>query len=178
MKWILYVMLFSTPAANVTHKEDKECLKNQEVWQIEQIMKCRPKFETKRIWSLHATSQFEYKEFESCVRTQDQLMANTNVASTMTMRTWCFCEAENLECPTDELAYRLATTYRICEKQGIRDCRTNAAATIKTYNEEEAKKVFRPQGGPTLAPGVPGLPQLPPTPPGRNSSSIRLYPPP
>ncbi|MGY3617741.1 hypothetical protein [Bradyrhizobium sp. USDA 10063] len=177
MKWILYVMLFSTPAANVTHKDDKECLKNKEVWQIEQILKCRPAFEAKRIWSLQATSQFEYKEFESCVRTQDQLMADTNVASTMTVRTWCFCEAENLGCPTDQLALRLAATYRLCEKDKIRDCRTRADATIKKYNEEEAEKIFRPLGRPPSPPDD-STPLPPPPPTGRNSSSIRLYPPP
>jgi len=173
MKWILYVMLFSTPAATVTNNAEKSCLKHQDVKEIEQILVCRPKFEAKRIWSLQATSQFEYKEFESCVRTQDQLMADTNVASTMTMRTWCFCEAANQDCPPDDLAYRLANTYRDCERKGILDCRANATAATTKYNEEQAKK-GRPQGGPTPAPFDP----TPPPPLGRNSSSIRLYPPP
>ncbi len=167
MKWILYLMLFSTPAANVTGKHDKTCLLHKDLKEIRDILKCRPLFEKGRIWSLQTTSKFNYSSFESCVRTQDQLMADTNVASTMTLRTWCFCEADNDKCPPDALIKLLAATYRNCEARGIVDCEPEVTKTTKDFNDRADAEVAAHH-------------QLvrPPETMGRGSSSIRLYPPP
>jgi len=150
MKWILYVMLFSTPAANVTNKADKACLMFDKVTEIKQILQCRPKFESRRIWSLQTTSQMEFAQFETCLRTQDELMASSNVASTMTQRTWCFCEDVDKKCPSDEQLDSIVQRLRTCESEGTPNCRAEASATM----------------GRLL------------TQPGQNASSIRLYPPP
>jgi len=150
VKWILYIMLFSTPAANVTNHDDITCLKKQDPKDIKEILNCRPKFETKHVWSLQGTSQIEFALFESCVRMQDLLFANTNVASTMTLRAWCFCEAANgQKCPTDAKLREAANAIRDCEKEQTPTCRQNNSNQIQN---------FVGQGE-------------------QNSSSIRLYPP-
>ncbi|MBS0270997.1 MAG: hypothetical protein JSS54_18745, partial [Proteobacteria bacterium] len=99
MKWTLYLMLFTAPAANVTDPAEQQCLSYQTVRNIDDIFKCRPDFESKRIWSLQSTSQFDVSTLEACVERQDQLIASSNIASTMTLRSWCFCDAEKDECP-------------------------------------------------------------------------------
>ncbi len=164
MKWILYIMLFTAPAVNIKGA-DQTCLAHRDVSEINDILKCRPIFEGKHIWSLQSTSQLEFSTFESCVRTQDKLIANSNVASTMTLRTWCFCEVmkdEKDKCPTEPLAAAIAAAYRECEKRDTVDCQPKVSEAIKEFNERA-----RP-AGPSLAP---------PPPTTSNSSSIRLYPP-
>ncbi|MEA2886079.1 MAG: hypothetical protein QOD11_439 [Bradyrhizobium sp.] len=151
MKWILYLMLFSTPAANVTEKVDKMCLKHDKVTEIKQILQCRPKFESRRVWSLQTTSQMEFAQFDSCLRTQDELMASSNVASTMTLRTWCFCEDPNNKCPSDADLSETVTTLRNCESRGESSCRAEASNKIQSLTQQPQK--------------------------GQNASSIRLYPP-
>ena len=149
------MMLFTTPAANVTNKAEQKCLAQKEVSQIASISECRPKFEGKRLWSLQATSQLDLSTLESCVKHQDQLIANSNVASTMTLRTWCFCDSDKGQCPTDELAAQLAAAVRSCE---IRPSGTEC---------QKAQRAPNALIGPEAAP-----------PAGRqNSTSIRLYPP-
>ena len=119
MKWILYIMLFTTPAANVTNKDDKACLALSDVSKIEEISKCRPNFEGRHVWSLQSTSQLSFARFETCLRAQDELVASSNVAATMTMRTWCFCEAENDRCPTAaELGKRVAAVRNQAPRMG------------------------------------------------------------
>jgi hypothetical protein len=149
MKWILYMMLFTTPAANVTNKDDATCLKMSTVDKINQISVCRPLFEAKRVWSLQTTSQVEFALYDSCVRAQDLLVANSNVASTMTLRTWCICEAENGKCPTNAQLHEIATSIRECEKNDSAECQVNTSKKIQNFTAEK----------------------------GQNSSSIRLYPP-
>jgi hypothetical protein len=150
MKWILYLMLFTTPAANVTKKAEIDCLAQETVSQIEDISQCRPNFEGKRVWSLQTTSQLEFSTLESCVRHQDQLIVDSNVASTMTLRTWCFCDSDKGECPTDKDAAHAAAKVRICEidPKG-KPCR-DALNEPKSFIGNA----------------------------GQNASSIRLYPPP
>jgi hypothetical protein len=154
MKWILYMMLFTTPAANVTNKAEIACLAQDKVNQIASIFECRPKFEGKRVWSLQSTSQLDFSTLESCVKHQDQLIANSNVASTMTLRTWCFCDSDKARCPTDELATKTAAAVRSCEIQ---------PSGIACQN---AQKKPNNLIGPEAAPAG-----------GQNSTSIRLYPP-
>jgi hypothetical protein len=151
MKWILYIMLFSTPAANVTNGADKTCFKYDKTTEIKQILACRPKFETKRVWSLQTTSQTEFALFDSCLGTQDELMASSNVASTMTIRTWCFCEDVNNKCPTKADLVDTVAALRDCESKGGSNCRAEASRKVESF----------------IARQTPGL----------NASSIRLYPP-
>ncbi|UQR61649.1 hypothetical protein LRP30_33235 [Bradyrhizobium sp. C-145] len=155
MKWILYMMLFTTPAANVTNKAEKECLSHSDVKQLATIVKCRPEYEGKHIWSLQSASQLEFSNFQGCVATQNKLIANSNVASTMTLRTWCFCDSDKNECPTDEEA--------VATIRGIRSC--ELSPTGQTC--EDARKTFNNFVGQSQAPGK-----------GQNSTSIQLYPPP
>jgi hypothetical protein len=150
MKWILYIMLFSTPAANVTNKADQACFMHDKVTEIKQILECRPKFESKRVWSLQTTSQMNFTLFDSCLRTQDELMASSNVASTMTLRTWCFCEDVNNKCPTDAQLATTVTTLRDCESKGESSCRADVSKKIESFAKQ---------------------------PQGQNASSVRLYPP-
>jgi hypothetical protein len=149
MKWILYIMLFSTPAANVTNKADMSCLKMKDVRQIKSIGECRPKFESKRVWSLQGTSQVEFGLYESCIRLQDELVASSNVASTMTLRTWCFCEADNGKCPTKQQLGEALQRIRACEENDTPDCQADNSKQIQDFVKQK----------------------------GQNSSSIRLYPP-
>jgi len=113
-------------------------------------MECRPKFEKSRLWSLQGTSQVEFSLFESCLRMQDQLVANSNVASTMTLRTWYFRESEDSKCPDEKELSAVATDVRACEKNATENCRT-----------KNSKRIL-------------GLPERP----GQNSTGLRLYPPP
>lgn len=155
MKWILYMMLFTTPAANVTDKTEKECLSQSDVSHLASIFKCRPAYEGKRIWSLQSTSQLEFSNLQSCVKTQNQLIANSNVASTMTLRTWCFCDFNNGECPTDSEARDAVGDIRSCQLSPTGQTCQDARKKTKNFVGEEA------------AAGV-----------GQNSTSIQLYPPP
>jgi hypothetical protein len=153
MKWILYIMLFTTPAANVTSNADKACLAHSDVSRLESIFKCRPDYEGKHIWSLQSTSQLEFSSLQSCVKTQNKLIANSNVASTMTLRTWCFCDSDKGECPTDDDADKAITQ--------IKDCEANPAGPACQAARKSTKSFVGPD------PSA-----------GQNSTSIQLYPPP
>lgn len=153
MKWILYLMLFSTPAANVTDAKEKACLKLDSPVKIKKILDCRPEFESKRVWSLQTTSQMEFAQFETCLLTQDQVMASSNVASTMTLRSWCFCDDVNNKCPKESDLIEIVNELRQCESQGAQNCRATASAKIQGILPDGKSK------------------------PGQNASSIRLYPP-
>jgi hypothetical protein len=155
MKWILFIMLFITPAANVTKKQDKVCLMKSDVSHIEDILECRPKFESERIWSLQTTSQMELESFQSCVRKQDTLLANANVASTMTMRSWCFCESSGASsCPNLQALAGLLKEVRNCEKNASENCQAKISGEEKGFVTEKNE-----------------------IPKGQTSSEIRLYPP-
>jgi hypothetical protein len=153
MKWILYLMLFTTPAANVTSKTEQTCLSHDDVSQLASIFDCRPKYEGKHIWGLQSTSQLEFSNLQSCVKTQDHLIANSNVASTMTLRTWCFCDSDKGECPTDKRAAESVDAIRSCEKNPKDSKCDDVQKTVKTFGVDPAT------GG------------------GQNSTSIRMYPP-
>ncbi|MGO9360096.1 MAG: hypothetical protein ACLP1D_20915 [Xanthobacteraceae bacterium] len=156
MKWILYIMLFSTPAATVTNKDDIDCLKMKSVADIAKIGQCRSKFEQKHVWSLQTSSHLEFSLFESCVRTQDKLIAESNVASTMTLRTWCLCEADkDGKCPPSDHLRDAAAQIRNCEAKEATAAKE--APSCQDDNASHMKSLIVP-GGP-------------------NSSSIRLYPP-
>lgn len=150
MKWILYLMLFTTPAANVT-KAEQTCFSYDDVSKLESIFDCRQKYEGKHVWALQSSSQLEFSTLESCVKHQDQLMANSNVASTMTLRSWCFCDSDKQECPTDADVRDKTEIIRSCEinPQGAL-CKKAEVKSLVGRTEPEK---------------------------GQNSSSIRLYPP-
>lgn len=85
MKWILYIMLFVTPAANLTSAEKKD----------------RSVFESHRLWTFQNASTMEFSSFDACYSAQDAIVksvTDVNVA-TMTLRTWCFCDAKDALCP-------------------------------------------------------------------------------
>src|SRR5579863_8642842 len=117
MKFILYLMLFSTPAATITDKADKICLQRQTMKEINEIVTCRPKFEAHHVWSLQTASQMEFSQFQSCFGTLDQLMVDSNVASTMTLRAWCLCDDPDKKCPSETKMEALLGDLRVCEKE-------------------------------------------------------------
>jgi hypothetical protein len=153
MKWILYLMIFVTPAANVTSRTEKVCLSHDSISQLDSIFECRPKYEGKHLWALQSTSQLEFSNLQSCVKTQDQLIANSNVASTLTMRSWCFCDSDRDECPTEQRAEETVDRIRSCEKN---------PKDPKCDEVQKSAKVF----GPDPARGG-----------GQSSTSIQMYPP-
>jgi hypothetical protein len=80
MKWILFVMLFVTPAQNLTKQE----------------VNSHPLFESHRIWTLQSTSTMEFSSGDACVAMEQELRSSiigVHVA-TMTMRTWCACDGK------------------------------------------------------------------------------------
>ena len=155
--WILYIMLFTTPAQTISDEADKRCLAKSKVSQIEVILKCRRVFETRHVWSLQTTSQINLLSAESCIRRQDELITSSNVASTMTMRTWCFCESSDRACPNAEAFKETLKDVRACEI----DARSSACVA---YTERLSRKEFW---------------NAPPAPPdGESSFSYQLFPPP
>jgi hypothetical protein len=158
MKWILYMMLFITPASNVTNKAEQACLRHDKITEMYDIFACRPNYEGKHIWTLQSTSQLDFSNIESCVKAQDRLIVDSNVASTMTLRSWCVCDSNNQQCPKDDDVGQLIVD--------VRECEINP-------DGEPCKKV-RPKlhtlARPSLDPAFVGG--------GQNSTSIQLYPPP
>ena len=132
MKWILYIMLFSTPAANITNKADLQCLdkKNKD---ISVITDCRRNFESRHVWSLQTTSQMEFSDVQGCVITRNTMKIDTNVASTMTIRTWCICDDPNGKCPTDQQLAQAFETHRKCESTGATSCLVETKKTFEGY---------------------------------------------
>lgn len=150
MKWILYLMLFSSPAQNVTDSDDQKCLALNDISRIERIEECRPHYEGSRVWSLQGTSQTEFVLFESCLRMYDQLLASSNVASTMAVRSWCICESEGVgKCPTQADLIKAATEIRRCEREDTPSCQSSNTKSIQSFVAKS----------------------------GLNSSTFRLYPP-
>jgi hypothetical protein len=146
-KWVLYMMLFSTPAANVTGT-DQTCLGYKDVTDVKQIIDCRPKFERNRIWSLQTASQMEFNRLESCFGALDKLMVNSNVAATMTLRAWCICDGSEKKCPTDIRLKEVLGKFRDCESAGDAQCHAKLSTEAESLVEQ----------------------------PGQASSIIQLYP--
>ena len=89
MKWILFLMLFVTPAKNLTpgEKTDHDPTRKQ--------------FESHRIWTLQSASTIEFSSPEACAKMADtirQSVVDAQVA-TLTLRTWCICDSPTLTCP-------------------------------------------------------------------------------
>jgi len=143
MKWILYIMLFVTPAANVTKKDEVSCLRMQSVKQIDEIEDCRPKFESARLWSLQSTSTMEFGSFSACLIANDELESSVNVAATMAMRTWCMCDSDQNLCPNTPTLKRLATEVRRCEKTNPESPQTCAVDKERVAVKGENSSVLR-----------------------------------
>jgi hypothetical protein len=186
VKWILFLMFFSTPAANVTG-DDATCVKRQDVGEIQQIVDCRPKFEAKHVWSLQTTSQMEFSDFVGCFGRVDQFIVDTNVASTMTMRAWCMCDDHpGNKCPqdSDPKISQFIDDLRKCETGGNKpSCRAWVSKEVSDYiegispahAEEKPAELFPPgPARPARAPAVQTEAEQPKE--GTFSSSIRAYP--
>jgi hypothetical protein len=94
MKWILFVMLFVTPAKNLTSAEKSDHDSTRKL------------FESHRIWTLQSSSTVELSSQDACVRMADtirQSIVDAQVA-TMTLRTWCVCDSPTLTCPSKAAA--------------------------------------------------------------------------
>jgi hypothetical protein len=93
----------------------------------------------------------EFSEFEGCFGTLDQLMADSNVASTMTSRSYCICDDEKGRCPSESQLARSLADLRACESARKSDCRVNTTKSVHGLIEKQQQQP---------------------------SSAIRLYPPP
>jgi hypothetical protein len=158
MKWILYVMLFTTPASNVTNKTEQACLRHDKITEMFDIFACRPNYEGKHIWSLQSTSQLDFSNIEGCVKAQDELIVNSNVASTMTLRTWCFCDSDTQQCPKDNEIDQLVGNVRECEMDPDGKLCKEARPKLHTLAKPNLDRNFVGSG--------------------QNATSIQLYPPP
>jgi hypothetical protein len=78
MKFILFLMLFTTQPAN------------------------GPKIESKRVWSLQSTSTLEFATSKACNQAGDAITKSLQSVGTLTVRGWCFCESTDptKRCPT------------------------------------------------------------------------------
>jgi hypothetical protein len=188
MKWFLLMMMFSTPGANVTGK-DATCITYKTLNDINHILECRPKFEAHHVWSLQNSTQIEFTRLPDCFGTLDELMADTNVAATMTIRAWCICrDDENKECPLAAEVSSSLINFRLCESSGRDDCRTQfaesltTAANEKKRNAEEAAKKDTKSHGVGVAKPETTLPKTDEPVPrekakvGSFSSTISMYP--
>jgi len=85
MKWILFIMLFATPAKNLTQAE------------IADPDPYRQKFESHRVWTLQSTSSMEFSTAKACAAMENaicQSIIHPKVA-TMTLRMWCTCDSNS-----------------------------------------------------------------------------------
>jgi hypothetical protein len=77
MKFILYIMLFTTTPTSST------------------------KIESKDVWTLQSTSQIEFHDQKVCWDIGRQLVEAVKPVTNMTMRAWCLCDPEGKTCPPE-----------------------------------------------------------------------------
>jgi|HubBroStandDraft_2_1064218.scaffolds.fasta_scaffold206580_2 hypothetical protein len=75
MKFILYLMLFITPAANLSTAEKKQGYKDI----------------SKHLWTLQAVTQTEYPTHEACMLAGKQIVQNVGPVMSLTVMGWCIC---------------------------------------------------------------------------------------
>jgi hypothetical protein len=77
MKFILYLMLFTTQPAE------------------------GPKVESKRVWALQSTSTLEFATQQACYAAGNAVTTSLAGVDTLTVRGWCFCESTDAskKCP-------------------------------------------------------------------------------
>jgi hypothetical protein len=186
VKWILFLMFFSTPAAKVTG-DDATCVTYQDVSEIQQILDCRKKFEAKHVWSLQTTSQMEFSDFVGCFGRVDEFVVDTNVASTMTMRAWCMCDDHSgNKCPqdSDPKIGQFIDDLRKCETGGNKpSCRAWVSKEVSDYiggispaRAEEKPAELLPPGAARPAQAPAEHAEVEQAKQGSFSSSIRAYP--
>jgi hypothetical protein len=73
MKWILFVMMFTTPPAPVP--------------------KTPPKIPVEKVWALQSTSTLNFDTEDGCNKAGDRITKSIAIASTLNLRGWCFCES-------------------------------------------------------------------------------------
>jgi hypothetical protein len=84
MKWILFVMMFTTAPAPAP--------------------KTPPKKPVEKLWALQSTSTAQFETEDACVRAGDRITKSIEIASTLNLRGWCFCESLNpntAKCPDE-----------------------------------------------------------------------------
>jgi hypothetical protein len=107
MKWILYLMLFVTPADNLSDAEKKS----------------RDVFESNRIWTLQSTSTMVFSTFDACYFAQKELVDAVIKVDTLTIRTWCDCDSDS---------DKKACPNKAWIDQRIRDLKDQAKQEAKT----------------------------------------------
>lgn len=88
MKWILFIMLFVTPAKNVTKEEIDDT-------------NYPTLFEKHRLWTLQSTSTMEFSSLDGCFNMEAELLesvSSVHVAN-LTSRVWCACDSADNKCP-------------------------------------------------------------------------------
>ena len=90
MKWILFVILFVTPAKNLTTAE----MRDPDPY--------RKKFESGRVWTQQSASTMEFSTPEACAAMENmicQSIVQPKVAN-LTLRMWCACDSRMVNVPT------------------------------------------------------------------------------
>jgi hypothetical protein len=84
MKWILFVMMFTTAPVPPP--------------------KTPPKKPVEKVWALQSTTTAEFETEEACVRAGARITDSIEIASTLNLRGWCFCESldpKTAKCPDE-----------------------------------------------------------------------------
>jgi hypothetical protein len=84
MKWILFVMMFTTAPAPTP--------------------KTPPKKPVEKVWALQSTATAHFETEDACVRAGDRITKSIEIASTLNLRGWCFCESldpKTSKCPDE-----------------------------------------------------------------------------
>jgi hypothetical protein len=106
MKFILFLMLFVTPATNPSKDELKQGYKD----------------ESKHIWTLQSTSTMEFASRDACRAVGASMVDNVAKVATVTVRGWCICESTdpNKTCPesTDTSAKNALLRYGFSPEKG------------------------------------------------------------
>jgi hypothetical protein len=92
MKWILFVMMFTTAPAPVP--------------------KTPPKKPVEKVWALQSTSTAEFETEDACVRAGARITSSIEIAATLNLRGWCFCESldpKTSKCPDEPATPAIAS---------------------------------------------------------------------
>jgi hypothetical protein len=95
MKWILFIMLFTTAPAEAPKKP--------------------PKVPVEKVWALQSTSTLDFVTEDACMHAGARITESIAIASTLNLRGWCFCESipgEGKECPPEETKEKSAGRFK------------------------------------------------------------------
>ena len=77
MNFILYLMLFVTPAANLTPLEKQQGYKSEGI----------------HIWTLQTVTQTQFSSHDACMLAASEIVQSVGPVMNMTVKGWCICES-------------------------------------------------------------------------------------